>query len=69
MHVMSPEARIRALREAEPGSWLAFSQDESRVVATGKTYDDAVEAAEKAGESDPVITRVPADWALRVFSC
>jgi xanthine/CO dehydrogenase XdhC/CoxF family maturation factor len=69
MDVMSPEARIKALREAEPGSWLAFSQDESRVVAAGKTYDEVVEAAEKVGESDPVIARVPTDWALRVFVC
>ena len=66
---MSPEARVKALRDAEPGSWVAFSQDESRVVATGKTYDEAVAAAEKAGESDPVITRVPTDWIARVFFC
>jgi hypothetical protein len=66
---MSPEARIKALREAQPGSWVAFSQDESKVVASGKTYDEAVAEAEKAGELDPVITRVPDDWAARVFLC
>ena len=66
---MSPETRIKALREAEPGSWVAFSHDESRVVANAKTYDEVVESAEKAGESDPVITRVPSDWVARVFSC
>jgi predicted RNase H-like HicB family nuclease len=58
---MSPEARIKVLREAAPGSWVAFSQDESRVVGYGKTYDEAVAAAEKSGELDPVITRVPTD--------
>jgi len=66
---MSPEARIKALCEAEPGSWLAFSEDESRVVAQGKTYDEAVEAADKAGEQNPVITRIPNDWSERVFRC
>jgi uncharacterized protein DUF5678 len=66
---MSPEARIKALREAEPGSWVAFSHDESRVVAHGKTYDEVVGQAERAGESDPVVTRVPTDWAARVFLC
>jgi hypothetical protein len=66
---MSPEARVKALREAEPGSWIAFAQDESRVVATAGSYDEVVEAAEKAGESDPVITRVPNDWVARVFAC
>ena len=66
---MTPETRIKVLREAEPGSWVAFSRDESRVVAHGKSYDEAVAAAEKAGESDPVITRIPTDWVARVFSC
>lgn len=66
---MSPEARIKALRDAEPGSWLAFSEDESKVVAHGSTYDEAVEAAEKAGEPNPVITMIPNDWHGRVFRC
>ena len=69
MPVMSPEVRIKILREAEPGTWVAFSEDESRVVGYGKSYDDAVKAAEDAGEKEPVITRVPPDWAARVFSC
>jgi hypothetical protein len=69
MQDMSPEARIKILREAAPGSWVAFSNDESRVVAYGKTYDEAVSAAEETGESDPVITRVPTDWVARVFFC
>jgi hypothetical protein len=67
MPVMSPEARIKALREAGSGSWVAFSEDESRVVAVGATYDEVVKAAEDAGENEPVITRVPNDWAPRVF--
>jgi hypothetical protein len=66
---MSPENRIKILREAEPGSWVAFSNDESKFVAYGKTYEEAVAASEKAGETDPVITRVPTDWVARVFSC
>lgn len=69
MQDMSPEARIKVLREAAPGSWVAFSNDESQVVAYGKTYDEAVAAAEKTGESDPVIARVPTDWVARVFFC
>jgi hypothetical protein len=69
MPVMSPESRIKILREAAPGSWVAFSEDESRVVAYGTSYDEAVKAAEDAGEREPVITRVPLDWTARVFSC
>lgn len=66
---MSPEARIKALREAAPGSWIAFSHDESQVVASAGSYEEAVSAAEKAGETEPVLTRVPMDWAARVFLC
>ncbi|HEY2460428.1 MAG TPA: hypothetical protein VGI16_06460 [Candidatus Acidoferrum sp.] len=62
---MSPEARIKALRDAEPGSWVAFSSDEARVVANAQSYDEVVAAAERAGESEPVITRVPLDWTAR----
>lgn len=69
MREMSPEARIKVLREAEPGSWVAFSHDESKLVAQGKTYDEAVASAEEAGESEPVITRIPTDWTARVFTC
>jgi hypothetical protein len=69
MTLMSPESRIKILREAKPGTWVAFSQDESRVVAYGKSYDDAVKAAAEAGENDPVITLVPTDWGCRVFHC
>jgi hypothetical protein len=67
MQVMSPESRIKALQEAGAGAWIAFSEDESRVVAVGATYDDVVKAAGDAGENEPVITRVPDDWAPRVF--
>jgi predicted RNase H-like HicB family nuclease len=66
---MSPEARIQALRDAPPGGWVAFSEDESRVVAYGQSYDEAVVAAEQAGEKEPVLTKVPLDWAVRVFAC
>lgn len=64
---MSPEARIKALRETEPGGWVAFSHDESKVVARGKTYDEAVAAAERAGEPNPVIALAPNSWVARVF--
>ena len=62
--MMSPETRIKVLREAEPGTWIAFSEDESRVVGRGKSYDEAVQAAEVAGEKEPVITVVPKDPKL-----
>ena len=65
---MSPEARIKVLRAAPPDGWVAFSSDEERLVAYGKTYDEVVMKAEKNGEPDPVLTKVPKDWSMQVLS-
>ncbi len=64
---MSPEARIKALCAAPPNGWAAFSSDEERLVAYGKTYDEAVRKAEKNGEPDPVLIKVPKDWSMQVL--
>jgi hypothetical protein len=56
---MTAEERVRILREAKPNSWVAFSGDESRVLAYNETYSDAVRAALEFGESEPVMVKVP----------
>jgi hypothetical protein len=65
---MTPQARIEALKSAPPNGWIAFSEDEQRVVAQGMTYDEVVELAEKNGVTDPVVVKVPEDWNDRVLS-
>jgi hypothetical protein len=64
---MSPEARIAALKNAPADGWVAFSSDESAVIAYGLTYDEAVSNAELKGVSDPVLVKVPKDWAPAVL--
>ena len=64
---MRPEERIEALRKAPPDGWVAFSEDENRVVAYGTSYDDAILNAEKAGVSDPLLVKVPTDWTELVL--
>jgi len=59
---MSTEERVRMLRESEPNTWIAMAPDESRVVATGATYADAVAAAEREGVEDPVLIKTPDEW-------
>jgi hypothetical protein len=66
--MMTAEERVRILRGAKPNSWVAFSGDESKVLAYGETYSDAVKAAEKLGESEPLMVKVPDNWTSRVFS-
>ena len=66
--MMTAEERVRILREAKPNSWVAFSGDESKVVAYGESYSDAVKAAKELGESDPVIVKTPDRWSSRVIN-
>lgn len=62
---MSPEnvRRLELLRSAPLNSWIALSEDESRIVATGSTYSEVVERSEAAGEQDPLIIKTPEQWA------
>jgi len=41
------------------GAWVALSKDEERIVAFGDQLQEVLTRAKEAGESDPVITRVP----------
>lgn len=64
---MSPELRIKVLKAGPSGGWAAFRDDEGEVVAYGTTYDEAVEKAEKMGVTEPVLVKIPNDWAPTVF--
>ena len=64
---MAKEERLKILRESPPNSWLAFSEDESRLVSRGATYAEAVAQAEAEGENDPVLVKTPDDWAPMVL--
>ena len=65
--MMTAEERVRILSDAKPNSWLAFSSDESKVVGRGNTYVEAVEDAERQGEADPILVKIPETWEPRVF--
>jgi hypothetical protein len=65
---MSKEERIEALTKAPPNGWVAFSADETRVVAYGTTYDEVIESARRFGEAEPVVVKVPETWARMVMS-
>lgn len=61
---MSPQNTIRLelLRSAPLNSWIALSEDESSIVATGSTYSEVSERSDIAGVSDPVILKTPEQW-------
>ena len=66
--MMSAEERVRVSSETKPNSWLAFASDESKVVGRGDTYMEAVDDAERHGEIDPIMVRIPESWEPRIFN-
>ncbi len=41
------------------GAWVALSRDEERVIAYAAELQEALDKAKKAGETDPIVIRVP----------
>jgi hypothetical protein len=62
---MSPQnaSRLKLLQSAPLNSWVALSEDESRIVAVGTTYSEVVERSDNAGVSDPLILKTPEQWS------
>jgi hypothetical protein len=56
------DSRLELLRQAPLDSWVALSDDETRIVAVGKTYDEAVRGSEQAGVADPLLLKTPKRW-------
>jgi hypothetical protein len=56
------DLRFEALKSAPLDSWVALSEDETRIVAVGSSYDEAVKNSESAGVSDPVLVKTPKVW-------
>jgi uncharacterized protein DUF5678 len=52
--------------QAVINQWIAFSEDDERLIACGATYDEVVANAEKQGASDLVVVKVPETWIYRV---
>jgi hypothetical protein len=62
------DRRAAVLLTAPLDRWIALSEDESRIVAVGSTFEEAVREAERAGVSDPIIVKTPPDdWTPRVL--
>lgn len=64
---MGHDERLKMLREAPPNTWIALSEDESREVGRGATYDEAVGLAAKEGVEDPVLIKTPDEWLTPVL--
>lgn len=56
------DIRLELLRTAPLDSWIALSEDETKIVATGSTYEEVVRNSESAGVSDPLLIKTPKVW-------
>jgi hypothetical protein len=56
------DRRLELLRSAPLDSWIALSEDETAIVASGSTYEEVVRNSEKAGVSDPLLIKTPKAW-------
>jgi hypothetical protein len=50
-----------------PGTWAAISSDQEKVVGTGQTVEQALEAAKVSGEEKPFLVRVPSENSTLIF--
>ena len=63
---MSSQAGLQTLQKAPSNGWIAFSDDEERLIAYGATYDEVVANAERQGVADLVVVKVPETRVYRV---
>jgi hypothetical protein len=49
----------KLLADVPKGAWVALSKDEERLIAYAAELQDVIQKAKDAGESDPIVTRVP----------
>ncbi len=41
------------------GKWIAWDFDETKIIASGRSYEETVKAAEATGEKRPILVKVP----------
>jgi hypothetical protein len=49
----------KLLASVPKGAWVALSKDEERIIAYAAELQEALDKAKQAGETDPVVIRVP----------
>jgi hypothetical protein len=55
----STSAESRPVPIGYAGQWIAWNPEGTRIVANGRTLQEAAQAAAAAGESQPVFAKVP----------
>lgn len=50
-----------------PGTWVAVSHDQERIVGSGQTIDEALKKAKESGEGEPFMIRVPVESSALIL--
>jgi len=58
--------RSDALRGAPLDSWVALTEDETRISAIGATYEEVAKRLNEAGDDTSIILKTPKSWAIFV---
>jgi len=65
-----PEVKVlneKLLAGLRPGTWVAISEDQERIVGTGATIEEALQQAKEKGEKKPSIIGVPVDGSALIL--
>jgi Family of unknown function (DUF5678) len=49
-----------------PGTWVAISEDQEKVVGTGSTIEEAIKKAKENGQEKPYVIRVPSEHSALI---
>jgi hypothetical protein len=60
--ILKNTARSEALRGAPLDSWVALTEDETRVIATGATYEEVSKRLDEGKVVDSIIIKTPKSW-------
>jgi hypothetical protein len=55
------------LAGAPRDAWIALSEDESRIVGSGPTMQDAISAAAQQGIAEPILMKTPKEWGYTIL--
>ena len=65
-HTKEP-IHLAKLLEPYKGQWVTLTKDEKKILGSGNTMDEALEAAKKKGEFFPLLVRVPDESTRAAF--
>jgi UDP-N-acetylglucosamine 2-epimerase len=54
--------RVEVLRSAPLNAWIALSDDETTLIATGASYEEVSRKLDELGNEDALILKTPLHW-------